>query len=239
MPQGTLKLRVKTRGFRGSASTGPRPFERVEAGLRRPFADGRGKEVVRRARMGKGGLSTQIARRTHFEPGGGERPWQEPRIRGQALQPDPRHEAIFWNAALGKSAASFQTVGENRVQIGVRDEVVRQQSAALGNGIVSTADYFPFVTGGFGTRTTPARAKAVKPSKSRARFPQAKYAMFWYIALQHKIWLNPRELAEGVLTPPKGLGLNPVMLQALTTYLLKAIVTNLPDGLGRGKAARA
>jgi hypothetical protein len=235
MAQTTLSLRVKRSTFRGSPSTGPRPFQRVAEALKEPFGGGRGRQVVERVRTGKGGLSTQIDRRTHFDQQGGERAWQEPTVRGKRLKPDHRMESIFWRAALGKGSGSYEVIRDDRVQLGVRDIAVRREAAALGNKIVSTADYFPFVTGGFGTRTEPRRAYAVKPSRAGG-FYQARFAMWWYIALTHGIWLTRAELQAGVLTPPKGLGLNPVMVQALTVFMLKAMVSDLPGGLGRGKA---
>lgn len=236
MAQATLSLRVKRVSFRGSPSTGPRPFQRVAAAMKEPFGDGRGRQAVEQVRRGKGGLAAQIARRTHFDQKGGERAWQEPTVRGKRLAPDHRMESIFWRAALGQGSGSYEVIRNDRVQLGVRDIAVRQEAAALGNKIVSTADYFPFVTGGFGTRTEPKRALAVKSSRVGG-FYQARFAMWWYLALTHGIWLTKSELQKGVLTPPKGLGINPTMVEALTRSLLKAMVSDLPGGLQRGKAA--
>lgn len=213
-----------------------RPEFRAGAAFRAPLAGETGRRVVRRIRFGSGSLDEQIRRRAHIDRSGIVRPWKEPMVQGREVGPDDKMEGIFWRAALGQSGAGSEEMGPARVAIVVNDSLVRREAAQLGNQIVSSASYFPFVTGGFDERLTPERSVPTKPSRSRRREFVARFAMWWYLGLTWGVWLTEAELRKGVLTPPKNLGFNPTMMEGLAEIVLKEAIKGFPPilgGLGR------
>ena len=176
-------------------------------------------------RSGPGSLDEQIRQRTHFTQAGGRVPWQEPFYvfgaraggRGALL------EDVMWQSVRG-GAGSITASTKFTATVGVDDNSVRVRSADLGNRIVSTASYFGFVTGDFQERTTEAKAKAVKSTKSgKGEFPRNK-AMFWFLLLVMGYKATAEELSAGLSVPPKNMGFNPVMLDRIKAMTRRYIM---------------
>lgn len=205
-------------------------------------------------RRGPGSIADQIARRAYFAEDGSVRPWQEPSILPAGASAHPRvraGEEIMWRAARGESAASISRSGPRFALVGVNDLLVRQEAARLGNQIVSSASYFGFVTGDFSKRTSAAPALPAKPI---ARRPGQKrtgrgggpkpenltrytvqYAMWWFLGYTHGIWLTEAQLRAGIMTPPKNIGWNPVLLERIRDRVADYIV-GASDFTERGRA---
>lgn len=205
-------------------------------------------------RRGPGSISEQIARRAYMSEDGSVRPWQEAAILPASAASHPRvraGEEIMWRAARGESAAGFTRSGPRFALVGVNDLLVRQEAARLpgANGIVSSASYFGFVTGDFSRRTTPAPAQ---PSKPIARRPGQKrtggsgvkphnltaynvrFAWWWFLGYTHDIWLTEAQTRAGIMTPPKNIGWNPILLERIRDRVADYIVG--PDFTKRGRA---
>lgn len=204
-------------------------------------------------RKGPGSIAAQIAARAYFAEDGSVRPWQQPS--GIPASSHPRvlaGEEIMWRAARGESAAGVTRTGALFAAVGVNDLLVRQEAARLGNQIVSSADYFGFVTGNFSERTSPA---AAQPSKPIARLPgqrrrspsgraspkpqnlaayTVQYAMWWFLGYTYGIWLTEGQLRAGVMTPPKNIGWNPILIERIRDQVADYIVG--PDFTARGRA---
>ena len=177
-------------------------------------------------RFGPGSLDDQIRSRTHFAQDGARIPWQEPEYASGATA-FSRHELledIMWDAVRG-GPGSITRSSSHAASVGVNDQIVRTRSAELGNQIVSTASYFGFVTGGCQERTSSARAKPSKPTKSgRGEFPRNK-AMWWFLRLNFNYSATAEELSSGIVVPPKNMGFNPVMLERVRKVILSYILT--------------
>lgn len=205
-------------------------------------------------RQGPGSIGEQIARRAYMAEDGSVRPWREPSILPASASAHPRvraGEEIMWRAARGESAASITRTGPRFAVVGVNDLIVRQEAARLGNQIVSSAEYFAFVTGNFSERTSPAPAQ---PSKPIARRPGQKrtgrgggakpenltrytvqFAMWWFLGYTHGIWLTEAQLRAGIMTPPKNIGWNPILLERIRDRVADYIV-GAQDFTSRGRA---
>lgn len=206
-------------------------------------------------RKGPGSIAAQIAARAYFAEDGSVRPWREPAGLPAGGSSHPRvvaGEEIMWRAARGESAASITRTGGRFAAVGVNDLLVRQEAARLGNQIVSSADYFGFVTGNFSERQTAAPAIPSKPIArlpgQRRRSPSGRasptpqnltrytvqYAMWWFLGYTFGIWLTEGQLRSGVMTPPKNIGWNPVLIERIRDQIADYIVG--PDFTERGRA---
>lgn len=196
-----------------------------------PTAGKSGAAIAKAIRTGEGSLEEQIRRRTFIDERGASHPWTEPRyVRGDLPEPAAARERVLWDAALGRSGASITRIKDNSVAISVDEARVGQSAAALGNKIVSSVPYFSFVTGGFNQRRTAATAQPVKPSLSRANFPQARWAMWWFLGLTYGLWLTDAALKRGIPTPPKNMGISPAVRRRALDSVLRYIATGQPEG---------
>lgn len=227
-------------GFRPGARQPAGLLREIQARMRSPLAGGSGKAVAGIIRTGKGSLEEQIRRRAFIDEAGGVHPWSEPRyVRGALPEAAAARERILWDAALGRSAASITRIEANRVAISVDERQVGAASAQLGNKIVSSVPYFTFVTGGFNIRRSSALAQPVKPSRSRRNFPQARWAMWWFLGLTYGLWLSDAGLKRGIPTPPKNLGISPEVRRRALDSVLRYISTGRPEGTSaKDQAAR-
>ena len=195
-------------------------------------------------RQGPGSLAEQIQRRAFMDQTGASTLWREPAYaQGKPLPiRAAAGEKIMWSAALGLGPGSITRSDAHGAAIGVDDTVVRALAAHLGNQLVSSASYFPFVTGSFSQRRTDGFAKPVKctnpTKKPRAARGTATYrvgrwskygsqfAMWWFLGLTYDYWATEAELRAGIATPPKNLGISKPMLararQALADYVIGA-----------------
>ena len=218
-------------GFRPGQGQPAAVVREIQSRMRAPLAGGSGRAVAKVIRTGKGSLEEQIRRRTFLDERGAGHAWREPRyVRGGLPEAARAREQILWDAALGRSAASITRIEANRVAISVDERQVGAASAELGNKIVSSVPYFTFVTGGFNVRRTAATAQPVKPSRSRANFPQARWAMWWFLGLTFDLWLSDAALKRGIPTPPKNMGISPAVRKRALDSVLRYIGTGKPEG---------
>lgn len=209
--------------FKPGRRQNPQVVGQIQKRLRAPLAGKSGRQVISVMRKGPGSVGEQIDRRTFYDRDGGRRHWVEPSITGNRLPEAAQvREQVLWDAARGRSAAGSTRVQGNSVSLIVDDRVVAQQSAQIGNKIVSPANYFDFVTGGWDKRTTPAPARPAKPSRK-----PGITAMGAYVGITYQRWLTQSELAAGVHTPPKNIGVNPVMLERAANVVLTYVGTGL------------
>lgn len=233
-----------TAEFRTGLRSGAGQPEAVLRGIRdrmkAPLGGKSGRSVASVIRTGPGSLEEQINRRTFIDESGTGHPWVEPRyVRGSLPEPALARERILWDAALGRSGAAITRIEPNRVAISVDERQVGQSAAGLGNRIVSSVPYFNFVTGGFNARRSSALAQPVKPSRSMRTFPQAKFAMWWFLGLTYGLWLSDAALKRGIPTPPKNLGITPVVRKRALDNVLRYIGTGQPEGTSeKDQAAR-
>lgn len=204
-------------------------------------------------RKGPGSISEQIQRRAYFAEDGSIRPWQEPAGLPAAGRSHPRvraGEEILWRAARGESAASITRVGPRFAAVGVNDLIVRQQAAQLGNQIVSSAEYFAFVTGNFSERTSAAPAQPSKPIRRIGRpkpgtgtgTPRhaienltpytVQFAMWWFLGYTFGIWLTESQLRTGIMTPPKNIGWNPALIERFRDAVADHIIQKAVGSTG-------
>lgn len=211
-------------------------------------------------RQGPGSLGEQIEQRTFEDLKGQSHPWIEPDYaRGIGLPAAAvARENVLWDAALGRGPGAITRSNDRNVTVGVNDNGVRVQSAAIGNSIVSSADYFGFVTGEFGERAAPARAKpgkGVRHTGRRVRTTPVERdvtldpgfkenfsrvtsdsAMWWFLGFTFKVWLSEAQLAAGVLTPPKRIGPSARMIDRIRRELAAFIAGDaLPGSPGYGQ----
>lgn len=182
-------------------------------------------EIVRH---GAGSFAQQIAGRTFLGPAGEAVPWTEP---AYAVGPMPSRardlENVMWNAVLGGPGAVTRIVPNGAV-VGVSDVTVRQLSASIGNGIVSTAPYFGFVTGGLeNPRRIPAIARGVKRAKTTRNYKKEKqrYAMWWFLGLTWGFWMSDAQWQAGVSTPPKNLGVGKDVRRRLREVIRNYVIS--------------
>lgn len=210
-------------------------------------------------RKGPGSISEQIQRRAYMAEDGSIRPWQEPSILPASGRSNPRvlaGEEIMWRAARGESAASITRTGPAFAVVGVNDLLIRQEAARLGNEIVSGSPYFSFVTGEWSRRTSPAPAIATKPTRRIGRpgprtglAPKVrpenltaytvKYAMWWFLGYTYGIWLTESQLRAGVMTPPKNIGWNPVLIERLRDAVTDHVIAAAGGDSGSTARGRA
>lgn len=218
-------------GFGAGAGQPEAVVRAIRSRMQAPLAGRSGKAVADIIRTGPGSLEEQIRRRTFIDETGASHPWVEPRhVRGVLPAPAQARERILWDAALGRSAAAITRIQDNRVAISVDERDVGRASANLGNKIVSSVPYFNFVTGGFNARRSPALAQPVKPSRSRRTFPQARWAMWWFLGLTYGLWLTDASLKRGIPTPPKNMGITPTGRKRALDSVLRYVATGKPEG---------
>jgi hypothetical protein len=213
-------MRFKIR-FRPGRRQNPQVVEEVTARLRAPLSGPLGPAVVKVMRHGAGSVEEQIQRRTYYDRQGGRRPWVEPSITGNR-RPEPvvAREQVLWDAALGRSSAGSTRIESHSVALVVDDREIARQAAEIGNKIVSPADYFDFVTGGWDKRTSPALAKPAKPSRR-----PGVTAMGAFLGFAFDVRLTDEQLEAGIPTPPKNIGINPVMTERAARLVLNYVGT--------------
>lgn len=193
----------------------------------RPFEGSMGRFVRDRVIYnGDGSLGQQVRRRTHFRRQGGQSPWRRPAYLGNRADP-PRvraGERIMTDAAAGRGPAAFSTIRPTEITVGVDDRIIRQQAAALGNQIVSTAPYFPDVFGGYDHKVGSFLARASKPSRRVRRGP-GRFAMWGLLFLSYRLFFTEAELLAGLVTPIKNVGPNPVMRSRMASAIASYIAT--------------
>jgi len=176
-------------------------------------------------RMGKGGYYDQIKARAWRTPEGFIRPWVEPAYTGGRLPMDAQvREGVIWNAALGSGPGGDEQIGKDYFEVSIDDQPVKAASTALGNQlpVPPSVSYAAFVTGGIGLGTLPMKRSAIpaKPSKRKApKKAKERYAMYWFLKLAYGYTMSDDEASEGLYTPPKRIGYNPIMAQALIANL--------------------
>jgi hypothetical protein len=187
-------------------------------------------------RTGPGGFATQIAARTFEDLQGGLHPWVEQSFTGGAFPPAAQErEQVLWNAALG-GAGSITRYDGRSATIGVDDLQVREISASIGNGIVSEDPYFGPVTGNFGERTTPIivhpskpavhnrRSAAITRRRRQERTLREDKAARIFIGLTYGVWFTIDRFAEGILLPPKPIGISAQTYAAARSAIASYIV---------------
>lgn len=176
-------------------------------------------------RMGKGGYYDQIKARAWRTPEGFIRPWVEPAYAGGRIPMEAQvREGVIWNAALGSGPGGDEIVGKDYFEVSIDDQPVKAASTALGNQlpVPPSVSYAAFVTGGIGLGTLPMKRSAIpaKPSKrKKPKKAKERYAMYWFLKLAYGYTMSDDEASEGLYTPPKRIGYNPVMAQALLANL--------------------
>ena len=195
-------------------------------------------------RFGAGSVSEQIQTRTFMGRSGGHA-WEEPSY-AQGKRPPAvvASEDIMWSAAMGTGPGAITTPLPNGASIAVDDNVVRLLAARLptANRVVSTAAYFPFVTGGWERRQTPGKAMPAKPMVpfrgQRAAKGQGKphpkpknitswssrQAMYWFLLLNFDYDATEAELRGGIDVPPKNIGISVAMLERARKALAEHLV---------------
>lgn len=187
------------------------------------------KEASRAVRFGRDSFDDQIKSRQFIDVDGRRKTWGEPHYAGGRMPSRARlSERILWDAALGLSNAGREARYREGSRVGVTitvdDRAIRRQAALIGNGIVSQASYFPFVTGVFSKRQTPSPAIPEKPSRrSTGRGARPDFAMFLFLLLSYKYTMTDQEVRRGIATPPKNLGVSPASQKRFMAALRRAM----------------